>query len=380
MKSAVPVSSNPFLKTLTLAFSFGLCAALSPLSLAKESVNITAENQQHLGIESTAIDRVSSYPSRSYSGQAVVALDQAYLITAPLSGLVTKIVHFHGAVKKGDIIAQLQSPALLTAQKDFLNTLSDFKNAKYNLERAEKLMKTGVVSTKNFQSAKSEYNKALQIKRQQQQDLALLGMAPNAIQALVDTQQLQAAQLQITAPKEGELSDLQVKIGERLNANQAIISLSSTDPIVIEVAVPVEDTDGLSVGQAVTLKTSKATLTGEIELIPNVADPMTQTVMVHIEAPNTNHELLPGQRVQVQFQMSANAIYQVPRNAIAQLEGQTIIFIQNAEVIQALPITVLNIVGDFLYFKTDMPLNDDVQTVIKSTSAVKAVFEAEGGE
>lgn len=381
MKPTVQLIPTRFLKTVTL--SLGLYASFCSLAVAGQSVQIAIENQQHLGIESDTTKPISSYPSRIYTGQAVVPLDQSYLVTAPLSGMVTKIVHFHGAAKTGDVIAHIQSPALLTAQKDFLNTLSDFNNAKYNLERAEKLMKTGVVSTKNFQSAKAQYNKALQIKRQQQQDLALLGMAPKAIQTLVRTQRLQPAELQITAPTDGELFNLQVKVGERLNANQAIISLGVTNPIVIEVPVPVESTQVLAAGQAVVIRTTQSTVTGEIELIPNVADPMTQTVLVHIEAPNANHALVPGQRVQVQFNIetsSSNSAYKAPRNAIAQLDGQTVVFLRKATEIQVIPITVLNIDGAFLYFKTDHILHSDSEIVIKSTSAIKAVFEAEGGE
>ncbi|PLA74601.1 hypothetical protein CYQ88_04625 [Hydrogenovibrio sp. SC-1] len=383
MKPTVQLIPTRFLKIVTLGFSLGLCASFTSIALAGQTVQIAAENQQHLGIESIVTTRASTYPSRTYTGQAVVALDQSYLITAPLSGLVTKIIHFHGAAKKGDVIAQIQSPALLTAQKDFLNTLSDFNNAKYNLARAEKLMKTGVVSTKNFQSAKAEYNKAMQIKRQQQQDLALLGMAPQAIQTLVKTQQLQPAKLQITAPADGELFDLQVKAGERLNANQAIISLGSTDPIVIEVPVPVEDSKDLTIGQAVTVKTSRSSVTGEIELIPNVADPMTQTVLVHIDAPNANHALIPGQRVQAQFNIAiapSEVAYKVPRNAVAQLAGQTVVFLKKMTEIQAIPIEILNIDGDSLYFKTTSDFGSAPEIVIKSTSAIKAVFEAEGGE
>lgn len=381
MKPTVHLFATHFLKTVTL--SLGFCASFSSFALAGQTVQISTENQQHLGIESVATTQVSTYPSRAYTGQTVVPLDQAYLVTAPLSGLVTKIVHFHGVAKAGDVIAHIQSSALLTAQKDFLNTVSDFNNAKYNLDRAEKLRKTGVVSTKNFQNAKAEYNKALQIKRQQQQDLALLGMAPKAIEKLVNTRQLQPAELQITAPADGELFDLQVKVGERLNANQAIISLGATDPIVVEVPVPVESTDGLTVNQAVTIKTARSSVTGKIELIPNVADPMTQTVLVHIEAPNADHALIPGQRVQAQFNMatpSSEFVYKAPRNAIAQFAGKTVVFLKEMAEIQAIPITVLNIDGNSLYFKTDEDLGAAPEIVIKSTSAIKAVFEAEGGE
>lgn len=381
MKSIVHLIPTHFLKSITL--SLGLCASFSSFALAGQTVQIASENQQHLGIEVANAAQVSSYPSRIYTGQAVVALDKAYLVTAPLSGLVTKIVHFHGAANKGDVIAHIQSPALLTAQKDFLNTLSDFNNAKYNLARSEKLMKTGVVSTKNFQNAKAQYNKALQIKQQQQQDLALLGMATRSIQKLVDTQQLQPAELQITAPADGELFNLQVKVGERLSANQPIISLGATDPIVVEAPVPVQNTKGLSVGQTATISTSLSAVTGEIELIPNVADPITQTVLVHIEVPNANHALIPGQRVQVQFNIntpSSLKAYKVPRNAIAQLNGQTVVFLKNATEIQAIPISVLVIDGNFLYFKTNLDVGISPEIVIKSTSAIKAVFEAEGGE
>lgn len=384
MKSAQSLFRTPFLRNLTLGISL---SALASLSFASQTIQLENDQQQLLGITSAPAVPVATYPSPAYSGQVVVALDQAYLITAPLSGLVTQLHHFHGAAQKGDVIAHIQSPALLTAQKDFLNTLSDFKNAQHNLERAEKLMKTGVVSTKSYQTAKADYSKALQIKRQQQQDLALLGMAPKAIQTLIETQQLQPALLQITAPAEGELFDLQIKLGQRLEANQAIVSLGSTHPIVIEVPVPVEKASQLLAGQSVQISTrTTSDLKGEIELVPNRVDPLTQAVMVHIEVNNTDRQLIPGQQVQVQFliapQTPTQTFFQAPRNAIAQLDRTSVIFVKNASDIQAVPIEVLNFINDTLYFTPLTTITPNSQLVISSTSAVKALFEAgaEGGE
>jgi len=384
MKATQLYVPTSFIKSLIVGFSLALCSQ----AFATQTIEIATDKQQHLGIKSSPAVTVETYPSRVYSGISMIPLDQAYLISTPLSGLVTELHHFHGTAKKGDVIAYLESPALLTAQKDFLNTLSDFNNAKYNLERAEKLMKTGVVSTKSFQSTKAKYSKAFQIKRQQQQDLALLGMAPNAIEKLIETQRLQPAVLQITAPADGELFDLQIKLGQRISANQAIVSLGTTDPIVIEAPVPIMQTAELFSGQAVKIRnTTFNNLTGKIELIPNTVDPITQTVMVHIEAPNPNHQLTPGQQVRVKFLMnppntSGQAIYQAPRNVIAQLNQSPVIFIKKNAQIEAIPIQILNFFEDKLYFTTDKPLAPGSQLIITSTSAVKALFEGdvEGGE
>ncbi|QBZ81983.1 Cobalt-zinc-cadmium resistance protein CzcB [Hydrogenovibrio crunogenus] len=373
------LSSTTFLHTLLWVTSL-----MMPWQLhAADSLTLAPEKQAFLGIQTAPVKALSSFPGRSYPGETILPPNQTFLVTSPLSGMVTKVIRIHGPVKKGEIIAELQSPELLNAQKNFLNTLSDLKAAQADLNRAKKLSQTGVVSTKKYQQAEASLKKYQQIKFQQRQDLALLGMADTAITQLEKTSRLQPAIIQIRSPVEGELYNLQIRSGQRLSTNQPIISVAQITPIVVEAKIPLHTAQQLMMEQTAQLVTPQ--VKGKIEYIPGFADPMTQTVNVHIEFANQDHSLRPGQMVQLHFifeQQDGDYLYQVNRNAISQYDNQDVIYIQQAEQIQVIPVEVLNFTQTQMFFKTAQPLPQNAQVIVSSTSAVKALLDvsSEGGE
>ncbi len=380
MKPSILSLTSAF-RTLSLG-AVSLGAVLFWQTASATSIEVSAEKQASLGFQSAVVEQVSAYPGVTYPGEAIIPPNQTFLVTAPLSGLVTKIIHIHGPITTGEVIAELQSPELLNAQKNYLNTLSDLQAAQSELNRAAKLMKTGVVSAKKYQLAEADLKKIRQIQRQQRQDLALLGMAPNAIDALEKSHKLQPAVVQITAPVDGELFDLQIRVGQRLTTNQAIISIGQIEPIVVESRVPLQAANQLSLKQKAQLVSLD--LVGEIEYIPNFSDPMTQTMNVHIEFTNENHQLRPGQLVTLSFLFEAEPntpLYVIPRGAISRYDGQDVVYLRQDTRIQVLPIEVKNITGDRLYFTTAAPLPANAELLIESTAAVKGLLEtAEGGE
>lgn len=350
---------------------------------AADTLTLTPEKQDFLGIETATVKSLNSFPGTTYPGEAILPPNQTFLVTSPLSGMVTKVIHIHGPVKKGEIIAEVQSPELLKAQKNFLNTLSDLKAAQADMNRAKRLSQTGVVSTKKYQQAEANLKKIRQIKYQQKQDLALLGMADTAIKQLEKTHRLQPAIIQISAPVDGELYNLQIRSGQRLSTNQPIISVAQITPIVVETKIPLKEARQLKVEQ--TAQLIKPAVKGKIEYIPNFADPMTQTVNVHIEFDNQDQSLRPGQMVQLQFifeQQGGSYLYQINRNAISQYNNQDVIYIQRAEHIQVIPVEVLNFTPTHMFFKTAQPLPNGAQVIISSTSAIKGLLDisSEGGE
>ena len=369
----------PFLYTLLWVTSL-----MTPWQVqAAETLTLAPEKQAFLGIQTAPVKSLSSFPGARYLGEAILPPDQTFLVTSPLSGMVTNVVHIHGPVKKGDVIAELQSPELLKAQKNFLNTLSDLKAAQADLNRAKRLSQNGVVSTKKYQQSEANLKKIQQIKLQQKQDLALLGMEDSAIRQLEKTHRLQPAIIQIKAPVEGELYDLNISSGQRLSTNQPIISVAQITPIVVEAKIPLKEAQQLTMEQ--TAQLVDPAVKGKIEYIPNFADPMTQTVNVHIEFDNQDKLLRPGQMVQLNFifeQQDGGYLYQVNRGAISQYNNQDVIYLQQGDQIEVVQVDVLNFSKTQMFFKTAQPLPQNAQVIVSSTSAVKGLLDiySEGSE
>lgn len=355
-----------------------LCSSLLWLTTSvAQTATISLDVQQAMGIEVARPESLTHYPSKTYPGEVIIPLNQTYLVTTPLSGLVTQIKHVHGPIQQGEPIAEVLSPELLNAQKNYLNTLADLDAAQAELKRASTLTQTGVVSVKKRQQAEANLKKIQQIQTQQKQDLTLMGMQPQAVKTLEKSHQLQPALIQIKAPVTGELFDLQVRVGQRLNSNQPIISIGEVNPIVVETKVPLSEVGALQPNQAVTLASEQ--MSGNIEYIPHFTDPITQTVNVHIEFDNAQFQLRPGQWVSTQFlfpQPAEAFLYRVPRTAIGQFDGQDVLFQLQGQTLSVQPITLLNFEGDWLYLSTQTALQHAV--VIRGVNALRGLLEGEG--
>ena len=359
-----------------LVFPVAQAADLS----AAQAISLSDAQISALNLKTAALKEQSSYLSNPYPAQAVIPLAQTFLVTTPLNGLIQKLFYVHGPIEKGEVIAELLSPELLNLQKDFLNTYADYRLATAEYQRAIQLNKTGVVSIKKLQEAQSNQDKLNQMLEQQTQDLTLMGMNATALKALKDTRQLQPSLIEIKSPISGELFDLQAKIGERLHANDPIISVGRVDPIVIDANIPTEDADTLTEGQSVQIILGKQTKTASIKHIANFTDPATQSVEVHMVMPNPQKTTRPGQFLTAKFEFSDQTqVYQTQRSAISQLDGQDLVFVKTAQGFKPFAIEVLTFNGTDMTFKALQPLpSDTAEVVVQGASALKAL--AMGGE
>jgi len=364
-------------KTLIL-LTFFLGIFTSSLSLANE-LKLTNSQQMSMGMQTDSAKKVELVPSAIYPAQATIPLRTIRSLSSPLAGQIIKLNYVHGPVKKDQVIAVIESPELLKIQESFLATLSDLTISQQNLSRARQLNKTGVSSKKQLQQALSEVKKLSFKKAQSERNLLLFGMTDSAIKNLETTNKLQPANLNITSPIDGQLFDLDVRLGERVAQNQSIISLGETNPIILVVRVPVETANDMDEGQKVKVLSNNKL--GEVKHIDMMVDPMTQSVDIHIKVQNDDNKLRAGQLFKVRFLTEKNdTIYQVSADAISQYDGKTIVFvkqkIQEKEVIQALPIQVVNITDKQLYFIPETKQSLPLTIYTKGSTAIKAAMDA----
>lgn len=391
MKAVIPLLMKTRAATQTalsvIAASVVLLTASLAASVHASSLELSAEKQASLGVRTAVVESVARYPGAHYSGTAIIPPNQRLEITAPLPGLVTRLVRFHGRVKVGEVLFEMQSPALLNAQKDYLNNLSDLSAAQSERNRTQKLIKTGAVSTRQYQEAVANLKKFQQIQHQQRQALHLMGMSHPRIEALENTQQLQSSTIEITATLAGELHNLKAYAGQRLAAGDSMVSVGDFSPIVVEAPIPVALARQLSLKQTVIAQpldeTNAEPLIGEIEYLPLISDEMTQTLKVHIQFPNADQRLLPGQSVLLQFEFAATAkqpIFRIPRGAISRYDNQDVVYLKHGQRIQAIPIQIKHFSPDTLFFSTQFALPHHAELVIESTAAIKGLLDSTEGD
>ncbi len=342
-------------------------------------LSLTAEQYSSMGLTTQVALKVAQFPSANYPAEAMIPLKTIRTLSSPLSGMMTALNVVHGPIEKGQVLAEIESAELLGLQAELLATVADLSVANSELKRAKQLGKSGVSSAKNLQLSQAQVSKLRAVRTQQKQALLMTGMAESALNKLLSTQTLQSPTLQIISPIDGQLYDLQVRLGERVNQSQSLFSLGETDPIVLVVRVPVTVSEQLKEGQMAAIPALNKK--GVIEHIDPEVDSLTQSVDIHVQVENSAHKIRPGQLFELHFLMQIQgkdqqALYQVPANAISQFDGEAVVFAEVDNTIQALPIEVKNITNQSLYFSVKSPIAGSPSVFIKGSTAIKSAFEA----
>ncbi|MHC5230395.1 efflux RND transporter periplasmic adaptor subunit [Brucella sp. LJL56] len=203
-------------------------------------------------------------------------------LTVQLDGLV-KTINFKAnqEVKEGDLLLQMED----SIQKaDLAAAEAEAVLAQQNLKRADTLRTRGVGAVSNVDTTAS---------------------VADAASARVEKMRATLAQKSVKAPFSGVIGISKVDIGQYLTPGTVIATLQSTDVMRIDFTVPEQSLSSIKLGQTVKVGSTAEALdfTGTIIGIDPKIDPTTRLVSVRAEVQNPDHELTPGQFVQVRVEL-----------------------------------------------------------------------------
>ena len=125
-----------------------------------------------------------------------------------------------------------------------------------------------------------------------------------AAEAHLERQMLNLARIQITAPFDGVVEDLQLDEGDYAMPGDACVTLIDLDPMLVSAQVTEEQVEYLRVGSLVKGSTRIGRLLeGELSFIGNQSDPVTRTYPVEITVGNEDYSLRSGLTVSLRVSL-----------------------------------------------------------------------------
>lgn len=218
-------------------------------------------------------------------------------VSADLPGTIDKI-HFESGqwVHEGDILLELDTRqeraqlANMQAQRDL---------ARINYDRAQELVKAGVISHSDYDNASAQQK---------------------ATEAQVGDTQAAIARKTIRAPFSGLLGIRQVSLGQYLAAGQAVVSLQSLNPIYVNFGVPQQNTGEMKLGRSLRVTNGDLpgmAFSGKITALDSVINEQTRNIQVQATFNNSQNKLRPGMFVQVELPIGQpREIVPLPASAI----------------------------------------------------------------
>lgn len=234
-------------------------------------------------------------------------------IRSRLEGNIDKVYVREGeVVHQGQLLARFESSdqesTRRSAEADRASAEADVATAQWNAEQSAKLLKAGAISERDDKVA--------------QQTLASAKARLAATEARLRTSDISLRDTRILSTTNGIVDKRLIEAGEHVLRGAALFSVVRNDMLELVAAMPARDANSVRVGQTVRFTADARQYTGHVARLSPTIDPVTRSVTVYAQVPNSNGELRGGTFAtgQVVSQTIPNVLA-IPRDAVHQRQG-----------------------------------------------------------
>jgi cobalt-zinc-cadmium efflux system membrane fusion protein len=253
-----------------------------------------------------------------------------------LGGIIKTIAVIEGQfVKKGQTLATFQSMEFNNIRLEKAKLTEELQQAKVSKDflelefaRQKELSDENVTAKKTFQKINTELESIKnKIKNTENQIIILdqnLSLGGNE----------NTSTLSITAPISGYITEVKIKIGSSISANNILFSIVDNSKMHVDLLVYEKDLFRIKVGQSVRFvltNQGNQEIIGRIFSVGKAFQNESKSVAVHADINNSTIGLIPGMYVNALIDIGKNQVKTLPIDAIAKAEGKEFIFIQETE-------------------------------------------------
>ena len=239
-----------------------------------------------------------------------------------VSGIVKSIAIIEGqAVKKGQLVATIESPEFTRMQEQYLTSKSNLEFLKLEYERQRILSEEEVSAKKVFQKTKSEYEIEKARFNSLQRQLATLN---------INTSAKPSSTVPVLAPMSGFITEVNIRIGSNVEAGKALLSIVDNSQLHVDLLVYEKDLHKVKSGQDVRFvltNQDNTEITGKIFSIGKAFENETKSVAVHADISNDKQQLIPGMYVNALIDVGSNKVNALPTESIVKADGREFIFV-----------------------------------------------------
>jgi len=254
---------------------------------------------------------------------------QSVTLYAKTSGYMNKILVDKGdKVHEGQLLATIISPEI---DESYKAAVADLENKRKILKRDQALLQKEYISKEDAEQTETSVKMA---------------------EAQVSSLRQQMQYKNIVAPFSGTVTarfaDPGALVQNATNSQtsaQPVVTLSQVDKIRVYVYVAQNDAAYLQENYPVTISMTErpdVKIKAKVTRIAGELDPKTRMMLVEIDLPNTNNQIIPGSYLQVNFQTPEKKNLTVPSESLVIRAGKYFVPVIDKGTIHYQPVTVAN--------------------------------------
>lgn len=248
-------------------------------------------------------------------------------VFTPVSGRITRVLVTPGQrVKKGDVLAVLESPDIGLASADLQKAEADRIAAEHDLERQKELLAAHATSQRDYEQAEDNARKARAEVDRAKQKAKLLRAGTNVSQTYA-----------IRSEIDGEVVAKNVTQGAEVAGQYGggtaveLFTVAELDRVWVVADVYEMDVARVKIGSKVAIKLfafPDRVFHATVEWVAGTLDPSTRTAKVRCVLDNADRALKPEMYATLYISVDERRALAIPRTALLRTGEQTAVFVE----------------------------------------------------
>lgn len=317
------------------------------------------------GIGTSHVEPDQGKADLGFLGTVTIPQHQLRIVAAPAGGLIeAMMVAPDEPVSVGQPVAQVRSPELVEAQKNYLGALSDEALTADKLRRAKMLFEGKALPERELRVAESEFTSAKSRLDERMQILFLMGIGRDDFDTLRETRTI-VSTLTVKSPVNGTVVSRNANSGEQVKSAAPLYTIGELDPLWVNIQIPAHRLATIAVGAPVLLPAYG--IEGVIIRIGRTVDPSTQSAIAVAEVNSSDGRLRPGLALTATVRIqnggevaSAGRNWSVPSSSVVRHRDQSWVFMRSADGFRAKPVQVIAESARTVAIRADLHSNDEV--------------------
>ncbi len=255
-------------------------------------------------------------------------------VGATVTGRVTDLQAREGdSVRRGQVLASLNSTELSAAQLGFLKAMSQRGLATRASVRAQQLLEADVIGAAELQRRQAELAQAEAEVNAARDQLKVLGMGEAALDRLAETRTIHST-TQIVATIAGTIIDRKVTEGQVVQPADGVFLIADLSRLWVVADVPEQNAGSVRVGEAVTVEVAalpERKVPGVLTFVAPTVNPETRTVRARMELPNPEREFKPKMLASMLVKGVAQSRLTIPAEAVVREDNRDFVFVRTGD-------------------------------------------------
>jgi cobalt-zinc-cadmium efflux system membrane fusion protein len=272
--------------------------------------------------------------------QIKVNAERTVALAAPADGIVQSVLVSPGAaVKKGQALVTIQSPAVAQWRAELGSALQRVRLARTSYQREKTLWEEHISARQDFDAAEAALKEAEIAAQAARQQLSALGIGTgDAVSSIVT----------VRAPLDGVVIEKLAVAGQAVDATKPLLTVADLSHVWVEAAVPADSLGQIGTGMPakVSVNAVPNELDGLVSFVGPILGEATRMATARVTLPNRNLRLRPGMLASVDLMgPQVNVQVTVASDAIQTIHERNVVFVRTGAGFRAQDVTIGRIDG-----------------------------------